>query len=782
MVVISGWAFQGHQTNIQHFGEKEGFSEALVVHMIQDSNGYIWLATWDGLRRYDGYRFETFKARPGDCSPLESNRISYVEETADHQIICWSNDKYYLFNPQTAVFTLYNNKVKPHLYHPTAKAKQKIQNIKEYQNIEFSILLEDQQNGIWVNSHRGLERISDIPAPIMTLKDSPHEEVVSALYADVKGYLWVADKSGYIRLINKNKQTQYLTANGSLSSTRTSFGYAAYCIYKDSKGRIWIGTKPDGLFKLTPNQVGYQVEHFFNDPKDAFSISCNSVYDIAEDAKNRLVIATYGGGLNIAEQLPNGQTRFVHCGNLLKQFPQKGLRSRCLSVLPDGTLLLGTNDGLYTASLNNPYEKMVFYINNRRPNDVHSISNNFVTEILQAKSGRIYITTSGGGTDVVISHKLLCDTIQFQHFSVAEGISSDMNQTLTEDNNGNVWIVSAGSLSMLNPKTGLATNYWNLFPDAGELFTEATPAVLLNGTLVFSTTLGILSITPNEMKKSNFVPRIVFDCAQEVFLSPDEKDFSIRFAALDYNKNEEIVYAYKLDGIDSEWRYTRSNELNYARLAPGDYTLHIKSTNGDGVWTDNEQTIILHRSAHFNETPWAWMLYGLLLTCFVIGGFSAIRYVRRLKRELKNVQLSSKEQIELLGERIKELLPITEEVKEITEDNETLSHEDCLFASRIKEYVENNIDNADLSVIDIAQAMYVSRTVLFVRMKHIFNSSPNNYVLNTRINYAKKLLLTTDMRVSDVAYKSGFSDPKYFSRCFKKLTGDLPKEFAEGKK
>ena len=176
------------------------------------------------------------------------------------------------------------------------------------------------------------------------------------------------------------------------------------------------------------------------------------------------------------------------------------------------------------------------------------------------------------------------------------------------------------------------------------------------------------------------------------------------------------------------------------------------------------------------------MLYGLLITCFVIGGLSAIRYVRRLKRELKNVQLTSKEQIELLGERIKELLPITEEVKEITEESETLSPDDRMFASRVKEYVEKNIDNADLSVIDIAQAMYVSRTVLFVRMKHIFNSSPNNYVLNTRINYAKKLLLTTDMRVSDVAYKSGFSDPKYFSRCFKKLTGVLPKEFAEGKK
>ena len=388
MVAICAFAIQGHKTKIQHFGEEDGFSSALVVHMIQDSNGYIWLATWDGLRRYDGYRFETFKARPGDRSPLESNRINYIEETPDHQIVCWSNDKYYLFNPATSQFTLYNKKVKPHLFHPSPKVKVKVQNIKEYQNIEFSILLEDQQNGIWVNSHRGLERISDIPAPITTLKDSQQEEVVSALYADDEGYLWVADKNGYIRLLNKNKQTQYLTADGGLSNSRTPFGYAAYCIYKDSKGRMWIGTKPDGLFKLTPHHGGYQVEHFCNDPKDVFSINCNSVYDIAEDAKNRLVIATFGGGLNIAEQLSNGQTRFMHCGNLLKQFPQKGLRSRCLSMMHDGTLLLGTNDGLYSTSLNHPYEEMPFYVNNRRPNDANSISNNYVI-IQQSVSGAL---------------------------------------------------------------------------------------------------------------------------------------------------------------------------------------------------------------------------------------------------------------------------------------------------------------------------------------------------------------------------------------------------------
>lgn len=231
-----------------------------------------------------------------------------------------------------------------------------------------------------------------------------------------------------------------------------------------------------------------------------------------------------------------------------------------------------------------------------------------------------------------------------------------------------------------------------------------------------------------------------------------------------------------MEGVDREWRYTKSNELNYAQLVPGDYTLHIKSTNGDGVWVDNEAVITIHRSAHFNETPWAWMLYGLLITLGFMAIAGTLKYIRTLKRELKDVRLTSKEQIELLGARIKEMLPINEEVKEIQEGNDQLSQEDQLFATRLKAFVEENISNSELSVMDIAQAMNVSRTILFVRTKQIFNSSPNNYVLNTRINYAKRLLQQPDIRVSEVAFKSGFSDPKYFSRCFKKLTGKLPKE------
>lgn len=768
---------RGERIKIQHFDDTDGFSEAVVTHITQDSKGYIWLATWDGLRRYDGYRFQTFKARPGDHCPLETNRIHYIEEDSSHGIICQSNDKFYRFDTKTHQFSLYKGDVKPHVFHPSAKAEETVKACKEYQNIKYGILFEDNQKGIWVNSYRGLERISVIPTIYKTDKDKKEEEVISATYMDGNKRLWVADKNGFIRIFDDKKREQYLSASGQLSTERKAFGCAAYTIFEDSNQQIWIGCKPDGLFRLMPISTGYKVTHFLPNTQEPYSINSNAIYDIMETKDRRILIATYGGGLNIGESLPDGQVKFINCNNLMKNYPKEGIRSRCLYVTDDGTVMLGTNDGLYTTSLNEPYGKMRFHVNNRRPDDASSISNNFVMRILPIDKGEYFVCTSGGGTDKILSRQLLSDTIRFQHYSTDEGISSDMNLTLTKDSNGNIWIVSAGSLCKLNPRTGVATNYWRLLTEKGELFTEANPSILPNGVLIFGTTMGFLPIDPKEIAKSTFKPLIVFDCEKNVELSPDEKDFSLRFAALDYNKNEAIVYAYRMEGTDKGWQYTRMNELFYVGLAPGTYQLHIKSTNGDGVWVDNEEVITIHRSAHFNETPWAWMLYGLLATLLLIAVTSTIRYIRILKSELKDVKLTSKQQIELLGARIKELLPVNEGIKEIQENSDGMSSEDRLFATRLKAFVEQNISNSELSVLDIAQAMNISRTKLFVLTKQIFDSSPNNYVLNTRINYAKRLLQEPETRVSEVAFKCGFSDPKYFSKCFKTATGLTPTEF-----
>ena len=89
-----------------------------------------------------------------------------------------------------------------------------------------------------------------------------------------------------------------------------------------------------------------------------------------------------------------------------------------------------------------------------------------------------------------------------------------------------------------------------------------------------------------------------------------------------------------------------------------------------------------------------------------------------------------------------------------------------------------DISNSELSVDSFAQAMGMSRSVFYLNMKRVFGSTPNNFIQEARMARAKELLRTRSGNVSEVAYRCGFSDPKYFSRCFKKATGVSPSEYS----
>ena len=88
------------------FSEKDGLSHGKVTHTVQDRKGYIWLSTWNGLNMFDGNNFHTFKANPGDNSPLVSNRIDQIYLTTTDNLWCvtQNNDHVYLFNRKNNCF------------------------------------------------------------------------------------------------------------------------------------------------------------------------------------------------------------------------------------------------------------------------------------------------------------------------------------------------------------------------------------------------------------------------------------------------------------------------------------------------------------------------------------------------------------------------------------------------------------------------------------------------------------------------------------------------------
>jgi YesN/AraC family two-component response regulator len=94
----------------------------------------------------------------------------------------------------------------------------------------------------------------------------------------------------------------------------------------------------------------------------------------------------------------------------------------------------------------------------------------------------------------------------------------------------------------------------------------------------------------------------------------------------------------------------------------------------------------------------------------------------------------------------------------------------------IKKTVEDNISNEEFSVSDVIKNVGISRTMLHVKLKSMLDMSIGGYIRNIRIGKAKELLMQGET-ITDTAYSTGFADPNYFSKCFKKQTGKTPSEY-----
>lgn len=87
------------------FSVNDGLSQGIVQDIIQDRNGYIWFSTWNGLNKYDGYVFTSFKSHPGEGAVLSSNRFVELKESASGDIWCLTQEHCaYLFDIQTSTF------------------------------------------------------------------------------------------------------------------------------------------------------------------------------------------------------------------------------------------------------------------------------------------------------------------------------------------------------------------------------------------------------------------------------------------------------------------------------------------------------------------------------------------------------------------------------------------------------------------------------------------------------------------------------------------------------
>ena len=485
-----------------------------------------------------------------------------------------------------------------------------------------------------------------------------------------------------------------MSPNGKISKNKTSFSGNVYCFLENEKGEIWIGTKRTGLFLLRKkDENSYIIQQYSHHPENEYSLSNNSVYSIYQDKRGHIWVGCFGGGLNLLSPTKDNGIRFIHSGNQLKNYPMNASKIRHISETSNGVILIGSTNGLLTfSSTFDQPEEIKFYQNIRIPDIASSLSSNDVMDIYTDSRKNMYVLTFTGGVNQIISDDLLNENIRFKTYTTKNGLASDLVLSMTEDSQKNLWIISENMLSIFNAEQGTFNHFGNKFLQQEFKFSEAAPVLDTKQHLLLGTNKGIMGIAPGQMKKSPYIPRIVFnglkiqgnpklisiDDLNELQLRPSERNITFQFAAIDYVNPEEINYAYRLEGLEEEWNDAdKSRSATYINLPPGEYQFQIRSTNSDGIWTDNTRTLAIKVLPTFWETYWAWLFYLILFIILTSTIVYILFYIYRLRHQVDIEQQVSNIKLRFFTDISHELrTPLTLITSPVTEvlEHESLSH------------------------------------------------------------------------------------------------------------
>lgn len=646
----------------------------------------------------------------------------------------------------------------------------------------------DNQGNLWLIYPHNLSLVSFSYSNIMQLDLGAKRDTRSVLQ-DSDGNILLGTVDGdVVKYSPDGKLIGYLAPSGKWSAGKSTFAYHIYSLFEDKMKRLWIGTKGEGLFCV----YGGKVVNYRHDDTNVYTLNSDELYDIKVDTKGRLLIASFNGGLNISSDniYADGaldRMKFLHCNNMLKGYVGDVFNKvRRIEVLRNGVVVLSTTQGLLTYLDSYTYPDRIRFYLSRHTKSEKSLYSSEVMQTQLAPDGKLYVVTLGGGLQCVDAKNLLQDDLEFQPVDDNDGNSftqpygSGTIQSLLTDNEGGLWVIGESRITCIG-KSGLKE--YGADEIGGVNISEGLPShSSLTDRIVIPTEGGAISFLPKRMNRSSYAPNIVFTSIRymdrddelpilntpELKVDVDHRSFSLFFSALDYSSHSSVSsqsencgirYAYRID--DDEWTYVHpgSNSVSFNNFPAGTHSISVRSTNGDGVWMNNERQLMVYAEPTFAESWWGRMIIWLAVALLVYTGFRTY-----MKHRAAEIEEEATEKAD--AGKVRYMLRKPEIVDE-----------DKAFMDKLLAYIEEHIGDVDLKVDDMAVALSMGRSTFYARLKQIADLSPNDFLRHVRMKRAEDLVVGSSMNFSQIAYAVGFSDPKYFGKCFKKHTGMSPSEY-----
>ena len=423
---------------------EDGLSQNAVNCICQDSKGFLWFGTQDGLNRYDGYNFIIYKHDPQDQSTLSDNFISDILE--DRAGILWIGTQsggLNRFDRNSGRFIRYtSNSDNSHgLGHNRVNA-----------------IYEDQAGILWIGTFSGLNAYDHKNERFTLYTHDPANPFslscnqVTAIYEDRTGVLWIGTEGGGLNRFDR-KDGRFVNFVHDAADLHSLGNNYINCIFEDRSGILWCGTEGGGLNGF--DKESGQFTRYTYREGDPSSLSNDKVHTIYEDRSGTLWIGTWGGGLNRFDKGRKSFTRYIHDTANLHTLSNNTV----IAIFEDQSQLLwiGTmGGGLNT--FNRKSER--FAVIRHDATRSQSLSNNMVVAFHEDRSGALWIGTWGGGLDRFDRKKG-----RFTHFTHdpanPNSLSHNWVNTIHEDRFGILWVGTiGGGLNALDRERRRFTHYY----------------------------------------------------------------------------------------------------------------------------------------------------------------------------------------------------------------------------------------------------------------------------------------------------------------------------------
>ncbi len=620
------------ELQVYNASSHKGLKSNKIQKVFIDQGGSIWCGNEDGLylfSRETGSFLEVAKNLP----ELKGLKVISIGQRRTGELLIGTTQSLIEINPDLKTTRIYNGFSRPDIYTRFSS---------------INTLYEDGSEILWLGTNAGLVKIDQKQIKFQRISTM----MVSSVFQDENEDLWIGTDGMGLNLLQggSGPAIQYNTY-APINSRRLPSDII-HSIHRDRNGNLWIGTG-NGV-----SVMQYGTNRFRSFCSGEAKVLCSlfdrqHVYDVYEDSEGLIWFAASNG---IHRFDPKDRSilsiKRIHYGSEVLDIQD------VYSVIEDqkGRIWIGSAVGLIRYD---PKEDKYEVYQAGRLNSSSSINSNTVFSLHVNENGELWIGTASG------LNRYNPESESFEFFGDPVELSQLRIYGILDDSKRNLWLSSERGLAMYDPKLETFVQYGPVDGLQNIEFIRGSNYKHIDGRMYFGGVAGLNTFYPDSILYNPYIPRLSFtqfvrfreqggmskplalDRVSTVIVPRGAEIVTIRFSALEFTAPEKNQYLYKMvrKGQDGLWIYNgEQHYVTFYRLSPGTYTLSVKGSNNDLLYSDEEIQIEIIIPYPFWNKTLAVLIY-LAIAAIVIFIIIQLRTrsLRRSNRILREKEISAKE-------------------------------------------------------------------------------------------------------------------------------------------